>query len=122
MLPGDGDADVDAEHAGEDSGGSSVASWNNAVDLAWAGWMPRVLSRCPRWLALMGLPGRPPGKQPGGGRVSCGSGVPAASGQVLPGEGAGSVIGAGPRRIVTWVPAVLRWLVVSRLIRAVGWA
>jgi hypothetical protein len=55
-----------------------------------------------------GRAGLAAGEQPWGGRVSCGGGVPAAAGQVLPGqggEGAGSVLGAWPRRIVTWVSA-----------------
>src|SRR6266567_6945465 len=44
--------------------GSSVASWNSAVERAWPGWMPRSLRRCPRWVALIGRPGCPPGIGP----------------------------------------------------------
>jgi hypothetical protein len=43
--------------------GSSVASWNSAVERAWPGWMPRSFRRCPRCPELGGcLPLRERGR------------------------------------------------------------
>ena len=39
-LPGDGDGDVNAEHAGQDCGGRSVASWNSSVEWDFPGCRP----------------------------------------------------------------------------------
>ena len=47
LLPLDGDLDVDAEQAGQDGSSSSVASWNRAVERAWAGRSPSGRRRAP---------------------------------------------------------------------------
>ena len=87
--------------------GSSVASWNSAVERAWPGWMPRSFGLCPRWPELTGRPGWPPGNSQGDGSpapvVACPR-LPSSSCRARLAAGSGSVIGAVPTEICTVAP------------------
>ena len=102
-----------------------MASWKSAVERTRPGWMPRSLSRCPRWVALIGRPGRPPGNSQGEGWpapvVACPR-LPVRSCWVRSATGSGRAMGADPSRILTVVPSMVTWSVVSLLMRATGCA
>ena len=127
VLPGDGDADVDAEHPGEDGCGK------------FGGELEKRGGACLRWVDADGFEpvpevagadrpaGLAAGEQPWRGcawspMAAWPRRVAARYCWVKVASGSGSVTGAWPRRIVTWVPAGFDVAGVSRVIAGGRWA
>jgi hypothetical protein len=102
--------------------GSSVASWNRAVERDGLAWMPRRRRRSASQSAVMGRPGCPPGNSQGevpwSPRVAWPRRV-ATSCRTRASIGAGRMTGSRLSRRRTWVSLVWTWSRVSWLIVAV---
>src|SRR6266702_3802997 len=79
-LPGDGDVDVDAEHAGEDGGGEFGGELEQGGGAGWAGADADLAEAFVEPVGADRLAGASAGQQPWGGALVSGSGVALAGG------------------------------------------